>query len=53
MIKTINRQDLVDYITTNYKGDRMALVGVGCVDHQELVKLGKIFWKHRKVGGTF
>ena len=31
----------------------MALVGVGCVDHQELVKLGKIFWKHRKVGGTF
>ncbi|KAF6070453.1 Insulinase (Peptidase M16) family protein [Candida albicans] len=36
MIKTINRQDLVDYITTNYKGDRMALVGVGCVDHQEL-----------------
>lgn len=39
MIKTINRQDLVDYITTNYKGDRMALVGVGCVGHQELVKL--------------
>lgn len=44
MIKTINRQDLVDYITTNYKGDRMALVGVGCVDHQELVKLGKNFF---------
>lgn len=44
MIKTINRQDLVDYITTNYKSDRMALVGVGCVDHQELVKLGKNFF---------
>lgn len=44
MIKTINRQDLVDYITTNYKGDRMALVGVGCVDHQELVKLGQNFF---------
>ena len=52
MIKTINRQDLVDYITTNYKGDRMALVGVGCRS-PELVKLGKNFWKHRKVGGTF
>lgn len=38
LIKTINREDLVNYITTNYKGDRMAVIGVGCVDHDELVE---------------
>lgn len=44
MIKTINREDLVNYITTNYKGDRMALVGVGCVNHDELVELGNKYF---------
>ncbi|EGW34947.1 mitochondrial processing protease [Spathaspora passalidarum NRRL Y-27907] len=43
-IKTINRNDLVNYITTNYKGDRMALVGVGCVDHEELVEQAKKYF---------
>ncbi|ABN67819.1 mitochondrial processing protease [Scheffersomyces stipitis CBS 6054] len=38
LIKTIQRDDLVNYITTNYKGDRMALIGVGCVNHEDLVK---------------
>lgn len=40
-IRTINRDDLANYIGTNYKGDRMALVGVGCVDHDELVESAK------------
>ncbi|KAI5966276.1 MAS1 [Candida pseudojiufengensis] len=44
LIKTINREDLRNYITTNYKGDRMALIGVGSVDHQELVNLGKKYF---------
>lgn len=46
LIKTINRQDLRDYITTNYKGDRMALIGVGCVEHEELVKLGEEYFSN-------
>ncbi|RLV94311.1 Mitochondrial-processing peptidase subunit beta [Spathaspora sp. JA1] len=47
-IKTIDRDDLVNYITTNYKGDRMALVGVGCIDHEELVtKAAKYFGKFK------
>ncbi|CAI5757551.1 unnamed protein product [Candida verbasci] len=44
LIKTINRNDLVNYITTNYKGDRMALVGVGDVNHDELVKMGSTYF---------
>ncbi|EMG46865.1 Mitochondrial processing peptidase beta subunit [Candida maltosa Xu316] len=44
IIKIINRQNLVDYITTNYKGDRMVLVGAGCVEHDELVKLGEKYF---------
>ena len=38
-IKTIQQGDLQKYISTNYKGDRMVLVGAGCVDHDELVRL--------------
>ena len=48
LIKTINQKDLKDYITTNYKGDRMALIGVGCVNHEELVEFGKKFFGHIK-----
>ncbi|KAK6456291.1 mitochondrial processing protease [Scheffersomyces xylosifermentans] len=44
LIKTINREDLVNYITTNYKGDRMALIGVGCVNHDELVQKAQKFF---------
>lgn len=45
-IKTINRKDLKNYITTNYKGDRMVLVGAGCVDHDELVKFAQNSFGH-------
>lgn len=48
LIKTINRSDLVNYIQTNYKGDRMALIGVGCVNHDELVKKAEQFFGHIK-----
>lgn len=44
IIKTINRDDLANYIKTNYKGDRMAVVGVGCVDHDEMVEKAKKYF---------
>ncbi|KAI5955818.1 MAS1 [Candida jiufengensis] len=44
LIKTINREDLRSYITTNYKGDRMALIGVGSINHEELVKMGEKYF---------
>ncbi|VDB91782.1 unnamed protein product [Peniophora sp. CBMAI 1063] len=37
-IRSITRDDLASYIQTNYKADRMVLVGAGGVDHSELVK---------------
>ncbi|GJE97682.1 insulinase family protein [Phanerochaete sordida] len=40
-ILSINRDDLDNYIKTNYTADRMVLVGTGGVDHQELVKLAE------------
>lgn len=48
LIKTINRNDLVNYITKNYKGDRMALIGAGSIDHEELVKAAEKFFGHIK-----
>ncbi|KAM9933080.1 hypothetical protein OXX80_007304, partial [Metschnikowia pulcherrima] len=47
-IRTINRTDLTKYIGTNYKGDRMALIGVGCVDHDQLVEHAKKYFGHIK-----
>lgn len=44
LIRTIKRDDLVKYITNNYKGDRMALIGVGDIDHNDLVKKAEIFF---------
>lgn len=38
-IRSIQQQDLKRYIETNYRGDRMVLVGAGCVDHDEMVRL--------------
>lgn len=38
-IRTIQQEDLKKYITTNYKGDRMVLVGAGCVDHEEMIRI--------------
>ncbi|XP_054911626.1 mitochondrial-processing peptidase subunit beta [Poeciliopsis prolifica] len=40
-IKTINRGDLVEYITTHYKGPRIVLAAAGGVCHQELHSLAK------------
>jgi len=40
-IQTIGRDDLVNYINTNYTADRMVLVGAGGVPHEELVKLAE------------
>lgn len=48
LIKTINRNDLVNYITSNYKGDRMALIGVGNIDHEDLVKKAHEYFGHIK-----
>ncbi|KAJ8097380.1 Metalloenzyme, LuxS/M16 peptidase-like protein [Lipomyces tetrasporus] len=43
-ILMIDRKDLTNYISTNYKADRMVLVGTGAVDHEALVSLaGKHF----------
>jgi len=38
-IKSINRDDLVHYIKTHYKGPRMVLAGSGGVDHGKLCEL--------------
>lgn len=40
-ILSLKRDDLTNYIKTNYTSDRMVLVGSGGVDHQELVKLAE------------
>ncbi|KAI6052814.1 mitochondrial-processing peptidase subunit beta isoform X1 [Marmota monax] len=40
-IKSINRKDLVDYITTHYKGPRIVLAAAGGVSHDELLELAK------------
>ena len=40
-IESIQRQDLVDYIKTNYTADRMVLVSAGGIPHQELVQLAE------------
>ncbi|AEY98680.1 FAGL138Cp [Eremothecium gossypii FDAG1] len=45
-IKSIQQRDLKEYISTNYKGDRMALVGAGAVDHDELVRYGEKYFGH-------
>jgi processing peptidase subunit beta len=40
-IQSIQREDLVDYIKTNYTADRMVLVGSGGVPHEQLVELAE------------
>ncbi|EHH17575.1 hypothetical protein EGK_14008 [Macaca mulatta] len=40
-IKSISRKDLVDYITTHYKGPRIVLAAAGGVSHDELLDLAK------------
>nr|CAD7264206.1 unnamed protein product [Timema shepardi] len=38
-IKSLTRQDLLDYISSHYKSPRIVLSGAGGVNHEELVKL--------------
>jgi len=38
-IQSINRNDLLQYITTHYKGPRMVLAAAGGVDHIQLTQL--------------
>lgn len=40
-IQSITRDDLKNYIETNYTGDRMVLVGAGGVKHEQLVELAE------------
>lgn len=49
-IKSITRQNLLDYITKNYTAERMVLVGAGKVNHDELVALAEKHFGHLKVG---
>lgn len=45
-IKSITRKDLKEYITKNYKGDRMVLAGAGAVNHDELVEYAQKYLGH-------
>lgn len=40
-IRSLQRQDLVDYVNTHYKGPRMVLAGAGGVNHGELASLAE------------
>jgi len=39
--RSLNRQDLVEYINSHYKAPRMVLAAAGGVNHEELVSLAK------------
>ncbi|KAK3710426.1 Mitochondrial-processing peptidase subunit beta [Vermiconidia calcicola] len=43
-IQSISRDDLTNYIKTNYTADRMVLVGAGGIPHAELVKLAEQYF---------
>ncbi|KAF2483593.1 Metalloenzyme, LuxS/M16 peptidase-like protein [Neohortaea acidophila] len=43
-IQAISRDDLTNYIKTNYTADRMVLVGAGGVPHQQLVELAENYF---------
>ena len=45
-IRSISRFDLNNYITTNYKGDRMVLAGAGDINHNEMIKLAETYFGH-------
>lgn len=47
-IKSISRDDLRNYISKNYKGDRMVLAGAGAVDHDKLVEYAEKYFGHVK-----
>lgn len=43
-IQSISRDDLTNYIKTNYTADRMVLVGAGGIPHQQLVDLAEKYF---------
>lgn len=43
-IQAISRDDLTDYIKTNYTADRMVLVGAGGIPHEQLVQLAEKYF---------
>ncbi|KAJ8047765.1 Mitochondrial-processing peptidase subunit beta [Holothuria leucospilota] len=43
-IKSISRNDLVDYISLHYKGPRIVLAGAGGVQHEKLVDLANKYF---------
>jgi processing peptidase subunit beta len=45
-IQSISRDDLTDYIKTNYTADRMVLVGSGGVPHNQLVDLAEKYFSN-------
>lgn len=45
-IKSISRENLIEYINTHYKAPRMVLAGAGGIDHEKLVKLGEKYFSH-------
>ncbi|KAI8910362.1 Metalloenzyme, LuxS/M16 peptidase-like protein [Gorgonomyces haynaldii] len=51
-IKSLTRQDLLNYIETHYTSDRMVLVGAGAVNHDELVKLAEKHFGGLKPGSV-
>ncbi|TPX54703.1 hypothetical protein PhCBS80983_g05829 [Powellomyces hirtus] len=51
-IKSITREDLSNYISTNYTPDRMVLAAAGGVQHDALVKLAEKHFGSLAVGTT-
>ncbi|XP_014784742.1 mitochondrial-processing peptidase subunit beta [Octopus bimaculoides] len=49
-IKTINRNDLKEYISTHYKGPRIVLAAAGGVNHDNLVKLSEQYFGNITAG---
>ena len=47
-ILSIQKSDLQNYINTNYKADRMVLVGSGGIPHEELVGLAEMHFSNLK-----
>lgn len=45
-VRSLQREDLLDYITTHYKGPRMVLAAVGGVDHGLLCEQADKFFGH-------
>lgn len=45
-IQSISRNDLANYIKTNYTADRMVLVGAGGVPHEQLVQLAEKYFSN-------